>query len=190
MLPSSASKSTRSSGGQSIARRSPKNGRNDEIVEPGGLPRCASILTPFRYRRLRLLFSAASIAPPSWSMRMRATTRLTIVAVREASPAAKRNYELDFADASMRWMRMLSITFTTVCPSTRRALRSRPRSLRRDDLVGQESGGAWSARGKYTPWICPEFGRSRAGKSFDMRHELTVLASWMAAIGVKGRRAS
>src|SRR5512132_1307165 len=42
VLPSSASKSMRSSGGQSTARRSPKNGGNDEIVEPVGLPRCAS----------------------------------------------------------------------------------------------------------------------------------------------------
>src|SRR5512132_3369954 len=47
VLPSSASKSMRSSGGQSTARRSPKNGGNDEIVEPAGLPRCASRFDTF-----------------------------------------------------------------------------------------------------------------------------------------------
>ena len=34
-------------------------------------------------------------------MRMRATTHLAVVAVVEASPAVNRNYELNFADASI-----------------------------------------------------------------------------------------
>lgn len=118
-------------------------------------------------------------------MRMRATTHLTIVAVRKASPAAKRNYELDFADASIA-------VGENVVHYRHDGLPTHAVGVPIVLVHGLSGATTWWAknpavlgqRAEIYALNLPGFGRSRPGGSFDIRHETTVMASCMAAIGV------